>query len=123
MRRRFKYTPNVNPTTTFSLSSGIIRVVDIDGNGVAFPALGRTQNPDVFFANAGQITVSLECSDIPVGTRLTVVAKSTSAGAPTVSAQSTPLAGTLELSTATAQLTVPAGRGVIHAYASYQDEN
>ena len=116
----FTYYLNVQPTTTFSLSTGTIHVVDVDGNGVAFPVLGRTQNPDVFFANAGQITVSLECENIPLGTQLVVVVKSTNGGAPTVSAQSTPLAGTLELSTATAQLTVPAGRGVIHAYASYQ---
>ena len=116
------YYLNLRPTTTFSLPSGTIRVVDIDGNGVGTPALGQTQNPDVFFANSGQVTVTLECTDIPLGTQLTVVAQSTSSEAPFVTAQSTPLAGTLELSIATAQLNVPAGRGVIHAYASY-DEN
>ena len=113
------YYLNVTPTITFSLAGGTIRIVDIDGNGVAVPELGRTENPDVFFANAGEITVSLACTDIPLGTQLTVVVKSTAAAAPSVSATSTPLAGTVESSTATAQLTVPAGRGIIHTYGSW----
>lgn len=117
----FDYYINTNPVATFTIPTPAadIRVVDVDGNGVSAPALGRTANPDVFFADSGPVTISLECSNVPLGSVLTVVVKSTAPGAAAISGQSTPLAGTVALSTATATLTVPAGRGVIHAYASW----
>ena len=113
------YYLNVNPTITFSMSQGSVRIVDIDGNGVASPALGRTTNPDVSFANSGPATVTVEATDIPPGTLVTVRVKSAAGGAATVTGSAT-LAGTVALSTASVNLTVPAGHGVIHAFASYQ---
>lgn len=113
------YYLNVQPTTTFSTSLGTVRITDIDGNGVSAPALGRTANPDVFFAESGPVIISLECSNIPLGETLTVTVKSTATNTASVSGLSTPLTGTIGMSTASIELTVPAGRGVITAHASW----
>jgi hypothetical protein len=81
--------------------------------GSATPPDGNTNTPDVVFTAAGNITISLATTNIPVGTPLTV--RITAAGQ-VISAQSTP---TDASGNATATITVPAGVGTIQAFATY----
>ena len=64
------------------------------------------------------MTITLSASNIPLGTTVTVIAKPLDGAAS--SATSTPLAGTLAASTATASLTIPTNQpSVISASATF----
>lgn len=90
--------------------------------GVAAPAspTGSYSNPDVTLpANtANPMTIGLAASNIPVGTTVMVTVKPLDGAAS--SATSTPLAGTLAASTATASLTMPTNQpSVLSASATF----
>jgi hypothetical protein len=101
------------PLTTGLANAGLIRITSVAGQAVPTPSDGNTNTPDVVFTAAGNITISLATTNIPVGTPLTV--RITAAGQ-VISAQSTP---TDASGNATATITVPAGVGTIQAFATY----
>jgi len=71
--------------------------------------------PDIPFATAptNPVTVGLQASNIPLDTMVTVILTPESGVSST--AQSTPLAGALASSTATASVTLPQGRSLLNA--------
>ena len=90
--------------------------------GVAAPAspTGSFANPDITLpaGTANPISIGLAASNIPLGTTVTVSVKPLDGAAS--SATSTPLAGTLAASTATASATIPTNQpSVISASATF----
>jgi hypothetical protein len=67
-------------------------------------------------AQTGQVTAALAANNIPTGTVVSVSVVPRNGAATTV--QSTPLAGTLASSTATASVTLPTGMSLIYASAT-----
>jgi hypothetical protein len=82
-----------------------IQVVSVAGVQVANPALGRFQNPDVVINSSSPVTVTIQTTGIPPGTVLSLNIYSENGTAQTV--QATPLQGTLQSATATANVTFP----------------
>jgi hypothetical protein len=76
---------------------------------------GDAATPDASIDQSGPVTVNIEAQNIPLGTVLQV--RIMSGATPDFVVNSTPLAGTLQLSTATADVTFPAGfsRGLVRA--------
>ena len=93
-------------------ADGQVRIARIAGQVVQNPT-GSLSSPDVVFTAAGNITIDLETTNIPVGTSLTV--RITAPGQ-VIIAQSTP---TDAAGKATATAAVPAGVGTIQAGAEY----
>lgn len=82
-----------------------IQVVSVAGIQVANPALGRFQNPDVVINTGAPVAVTIQTTGIPPGTVLNLNVYSEDGSAQTV--QTTPLQGTLQSATATANVTFP----------------
>jgi hypothetical protein len=104
------------PTETFAAAAnGQLIVSNVAGLPIAQPPTGSLLSPDVVFAQAGQITVTVAATNIPDGTPVTVRI-TTGAGVINL-----PATGTVTLSggTATFNATVPAGLGTIQASAQY----
>lgn len=78
-------------------------------DGVAAPAFpqGLFNPVDVTIDNAQAVDIVISAKNIPLGTVVNVTVVNETEGATSVT--STPLAGTLEASTATASVTIPAG--------------
>jgi len=106
-----------SPFETFVTSSvgSTVKVVSVNGVAVASPATGSFQLPDVTIANPAQVTLQIQATQVPVGTVVNLLFFSDNG--PDIAAVSTPLGGTLALSTATANVTFPAGftRGFVSA--------
>jgi hypothetical protein len=85
----------------------IVRVTSIGGIAVSPTPTGDAATPDVTFNQSGPVVVGIEARNVPVGTVLQVRIMSGVVAAFVVN--STPLAGTLEQSTATASVTFPPG--------------
>lgn len=101
----------VNLATTPTL-----RINSVAGVSVPPEPRGTLGNaPDIPFttAPANPVAVELQAANIPLGTQVTVILTPESGASATV--QSTPLAGTLAASTATASVTLPTGRSLLNA--------
>jgi hypothetical protein len=88
--------------------------------GQAVPATPRGSfNPvDVTINTTQAVAIQLEGRNIPPGTSITLIVANETEGSQTVS--SSPLAGTAELSTANATVTIPAGFSRIFSHATWQ---
>ncbi len=84
-----------------------VRVVSVGGNPVATSPTGTFIVPDVTVNSNGPLAVAIQAANVPVGTVVTLV--TFSENGPDQTIQSTPLAGTLASSTATASVTLPSG--------------
>jgi hypothetical protein len=103
---------NLYTATPFGLflsSSGIpaVSVVSVGGNPVATSPTGTFTVPDVTVNSNGPLSVAIQGANVPIGTVVTLVIFSENGPDQTI--QSTPLAGTLASSTATASVTLPSG--------------
>ena len=93
----------------------VVRVTSIAGVLIAASATGEAATPDAIFNQSGPVPVTIEAHNIPVGTVVQV--RIMSEAVPDFVVNSTPLAGTSQLSTATASVTFPPGfsRGLVRA--------
>jgi hypothetical protein len=103
---------NLYTATPFGLfvsSTGVpsISVLSVGGNPVATSPTGTFTMPDVTVNSNSPLPVSITASNVPVGTVVTLVIFSENG--PDQSIMSTPLAGTLASSSATASVTLPSG--------------
>ncbi len=94
-----------------------IRLVSVDGVNVAEDPTGSFAMPDVTIDNGGEVTLALEASNIPVGTVINL--RLVGGEGADLDIVSTPLAGTLESSTATATATIPTGFSRFYMTASW----
>ncbi len=85
-----------------------LRVTAVNGVPVPADPLATVVSPDVCFISAGVVTIDIEAQNVPVGLAVTVLIVGAVNGTIQV-ATSTPLAGTLVLSTATADVTFSDG--------------
>jgi hypothetical protein len=92
-----------------------VRVLSIAGIPIAASPTGEAATPDAIINHAGPVAVVVEARNIPVGTVVHVRVMSEAVADFVVN--SAPLAGSLELSTATANVTFPPGfsRGLVRA--------
>jgi hypothetical protein len=92
-----------------------VRVTSIGGVPVSASPTGEAATPDATINQSGPVTVAIEAKNIPLGTVVQVRVMSEAVADFVV--DSTSLAGTLQLSTATAAVTFPPGfsRGLIRA--------
>ncbi|MGE3165386.1 MAG: hypothetical protein AB7O52_10815 [Planctomycetota bacterium] len=95
-----------------------VRVTTIDSVSVPAQTTGSFVNPDVTLNVSTQVAVNLEANNVPVGTTVNLTLRSEDGT--TVTVTSTPLAGTLATSTATAgPVTFPHGFTRISVYVSF----
>ena len=92
-----------------------VKVATIGGNPVAASPTGTFTVPDVTVNSNGPLAVAVQATNIPIGTIATITFFSENG--PDQVVQTTPLAGTLAASTATASVTLPSGfsKGFIKA--------
>jgi hypothetical protein len=92
-----------------------VRVTTIAGIPVAAGPTGDASAPDATIDTSGPVTVAIEARNVPIGTVLQV--RVISEASPDFVVNSTPLSGTEQVSTATAEVTFPPGfsRGVVRA--------
>ncbi|MDX1999915.1 MAG: hypothetical protein SF066_19535 [Thermoanaerobaculia bacterium] len=113
LNHRFTGTTDIN--TGYSSPNAIlppaggprVRVVSVDGVAVPANPSGSYPLPDVTINKAGPVTFAIEAENVPVGT--VVKLRLFSESHQTAVIDSTPLAGTLASSTATASVTLPTG--------------
>ena len=105
------FVPTAPPTLT---------VTSLGGVAVNPLPTGSFQVPDVTINSSGPVTVAISASNVPVNT--VVKLEFYSENGPDIFTQSTPLAGSLASSTASAQVTLPSGftRGFV--FASFQSQ-
>jgi len=84
-----------------------VKVVRVAGVAVPAAPTGSFLNPDVTLSGVASATLDIEGRKIPPGTVVQLTLTPETGSAVTVS--SSPLAGTLDLSTATATVTIPSG--------------
>lgn len=119
-----QFTGTINPTPTFGTPYNTfipatppptLRAVTVDGNPVAAQPTGSFEFPDVSVNEAQAVSVEIAARNIPLGTiiKLNVLSES----GPDQVIDSTPLAGALANSTATASVVLPPGlsRGFLRA--------
>lgn len=125
------FNPTVNPSaaylklgtpTAFSLANPPqLKIKMVAGaNAPATPKGTFAAIPDISFdtAPANPVMVMIEAANIPLGTKVKVILTPESGTSQTV--ESTPLAGTVAVSTATASLSLTLGRSLINATAVYE---
>lgn len=103
-----------NPVTL--LNSPLLRIVQIGGVQVPLTAKGSLQSaPDITIPSAqtNPVAVQVQASDIPLDSVVQVVVTPVSGSRTTF--QSTPLTGTINNSTASANVSLPSGMSVITA--------
>jgi hypothetical protein len=93
----------------------VVRVTSIGGIAVSATPTGDAATPDATINQSGPVAVAIEARNVPVGTVVQVRVMSGAVADFVV--DSTPLAGTLQSSTATAAVTFPPGfsTGLIRA--------
>jgi hypothetical protein len=84
-----------------------LRITSIGGVPVSPTPTGSFVPPDVVIDSAGSVPVVFEAANIPAGTELTVTIFNETE--PILTLQSPPLAGSLENSTTTVDVTFPSG--------------
>ncbi len=94
-----------------------IRVVRVAGETVASTPTGSFEVPDVLIDAASTVEVEIEAGNIPLGTVLELTFQPQTGGP--INVTSTPLSGTLELSTASAQVQFPHGVTRVFVRASW----
>lgn len=97
-------------------ASPTLRITTVAGVNVPTDPKGTFGNtPDIPFtaAPANPVTLGIAAANIPLGTRATIILTPETGAITTV--QSTPLAGTVAASTATASVTLPQGRSLLNA--------
>lgn len=125
------FNPVVNPSaaylklgtpTAFNLTNPPqLKIKMVAGvNAPATPKGTFAAVPDISFdtAPANPVTVALEAANIPAGTKVKVILTPESGASQ--SFDSTPLAGTLAASTATASFSLPMGRSLMNATAVFE---
>lgn len=95
------------PIELFAPSTDAIRVISIGGVPTPDEPTGTFASPDVILNSVGPVTLVLGASGIPLGTELEV--EIYPEGFDPINTTSTPLAGTLESSTASVEVTLPRG--------------
>ena len=85
----------------------VVRVTSIAGIAVSPTPTGDAATPDATINESGPVTVGIEARNVPLGTVLQV--RVMSGAVPDFVVDSTPLAGTVQSSTATASVTFPPG--------------
>lgn len=96
-----------------------LSIISVHGANVVQPPSGNPNTPDVVFAEAGEVNIVVEGTDIPAGTAVTLRIAGTS-GIITLPASGDP-AVTLDASgRATFTVMVAAGVGTIQAFASFE---
>jgi hypothetical protein len=93
----------------------VVRVTSIAGVPIAASPTGDAATPDATINQTGPVTVAVEAKNIPPGTVVQV--RIMSEAVPDFVVNAAPLQGTLEFSTATANVTFPPGfsRGLVRA--------
>lgn len=86
-----------------------LRVTAINGKPVPVDPLATVVSEDVAFTTELPVTIEIEGQNVPLGLFVTVRIVQGLGGASSVILSDTPLEGTLELSTTTAQFTFPTG--------------
>ena len=101
--------------TFLSESNPSVRVVSVNGVAVPTKPSGQFIVPDVVLASSGPISFDIEAHEVPTGTIVRLFLSSEDGIDQVI--DSTPLAGTSQLSRATATATLPPGysRGFVHA--------
>ena len=94
-----------------------IRVVTIDGIAVPSNPTGSFEMPDVTINNPSSTSIALEARGVPLNTVITVTVIPETGNV--VSGNATPLTGTVEISTATVLLNIPAGKAQIFLKANF----
>ncbi len=99
----------LSPNSIFlpTQSNASVRVVSIGGVQVPPSPTGSFLVPDTVINSAGPVTISIEARNIPLGTIVKLHILSETGADQTLN--SSPLAGTFENSTASAQATLPSG--------------
>jgi hypothetical protein len=107
------------PTAPIPLNQPQLHIVSIDGNSAPAAPSGSLSNPDITFANAvnAPVTLTVNANNVPLGTMVNIRVVP-AVGEPTT-ATSAQLAGTFGASSATAQVTLPPGAGLISATATF----
>ncbi len=110
--------PSSGPPVQFELPVDYpgLRITSIDGNDVTGSS-GQPSIPDVTLTTADTVTVAVEASNIPIGTLVNILLLPSDA--PSVQVDTTPLAGTFALSTASADIAFPAGVSQVIATAGF----
>lgn len=85
----------------------LVRVTSIGGVAVSATPTGDAATPDATINQSGPVAVAIEARNVPVGTVVQV--RVMSGAVPDFVVNSTPLEGTLQSSTATANVTFPPG--------------
>ena len=98
-------------------SSPRVRVVSINGATVPTTPLGNMASADLTIDTSSAATIQIEAENIPLGTLISLTMLSESREK--IEAQSTPLTGTFENSTATATITIPAGFSLFNVVATW----
>lgn len=101
------------PTQTFPF----LRVASIDGQNVPTNPRASLPDVDITLDTAQDVDIVVAAQNIPLGTQVTLVVINETLGL--TNYQTTGLAGSLENSTATAQVTVPAGYTRIYTRANW----
>lgn len=109
----YKATPHGLYLTSFAIPT--LRVLSVGGLPVTTSPTGTFSVPDVTVNSSSPLPVAIEASNVPVGTIVTLTIFTENA--PDQIIQSTPLAGSVALSTASASVTLPTGfsRGFLRA--------
>jgi hypothetical protein len=108
-----KFGPETTVGTPYSLATlaiapyGAIRISTVNGMTVSTNPTGSFITPDVAINQSGSVSIGVEANNIPLGTVVTLTVISESGSKQVLN--TTPLAGTLALSTATAAVTFPPG--------------
>jgi hypothetical protein len=92
-----------------------VTITTVNGVPVTEPPTGSFQTPDVTINSSGSVALAIQATNVPVGSIVNLQFYSDNAN--DLFVQSTPLAGTLAQSTATANVTFPTGytRGLVFA--------
>ena len=107
------------PTAPLPLNQPQLSISSIDGNAAPAVPKGLLSSPDISFATAinGLVTLTVDANNVPLGTTVNIRV-APAVGEPTTTT-SEPLAGSFAASSATAQVTLPPGAGLISATATF----
>lgn len=94
-----------------------VKVVKIDNAQVKAIPTNQFTTPDATINSSGVSTITIEARYVPLGSRLTLVLIPENATDQELT--STPLVGTLELSTATVTATIPSGYSRMYVYSKW----
>ncbi len=97
-------------------AGGRLHFAKVAGNTVLNPPTGNPLNPDVIFTADGDVEIEVQALNVPDGTPVTVTINHSIAGTINLPATGTV---TLQQCKAVFTATIPAGQGVMQAFATY----